>query len=326
MALSTAFLLVQCLLTIIVPVSSFIAPVPPVVEHHLSSRCPNKPIRSSSRTIFALWFAARRNSNNENKNKVVGRGPNWIERSFAVDTTEGEKINPKQVIDYDLGLDGASWDTGPLSARMYDAMTERSSLDVAGDAEIQRALKIYALDFTAKEAVRAALKQNGLEMVLTEDEQDEGLWGDVDSIRLANEEESVNESIIYDSWEEAVEDWTPGQSFSFVVRQVPAKMAELSLEQLLQALDPDGKLRAQADAAGMALPIEDEDIVSLQQMAQENRRRCDRAPRDGDDDDETGTDSTTAAVPYEGTDAAGYRVLAAQDLAPRQRCFHTRTK
>lgn len=87
-----------------------------------------------------------------------------------------------------------------------------------------------------------------------------------------------------------------------------------TLNQLLQALDPDGATPRPTRRA-VPLPVDNHDIVSLQQMAPENQRHCDQAPRDGEDDDETCTD-TTAAVPYEGTgtDAAGYRVLAAQDL------------
>ena len=76
----------------------------------------------------------------------------------------------------------------------------------------------------------------------------------MDFIRLAaGEEESEGESTIYDSLEVqvAVEDWTPvGQSFSFVVHQVSAKMGELSLDQ--------------SRRQGMALP--DDDSVSLQQI------------------------------------------------------------
>ena len=59
---------------------------------------------------------------------------------------------------------------------------------------------LYALDFTAKEAVRAQAKR-------TRDAHDEGLWGDVDllfSIQLVGE--SDGESTICDSWDEAVED------------------------------------------------------------------------------------------------------------------------
>ena len=52
--------------------------------------------------------------------------------------------------------------------------------------------------------------------------------------------------MLYDSLEEAVKDWEPGQSFDFVARQVPAKIRELSVDELVQALDPDGAIRQEA--------------------------------------------------------------------------------
>ena len=202
------------------------------------------------------------NNNNNNSDGQVGQGRNWIERSFPVDITESDKVDPKKVEDYNLGIHGESWQTGSLSERMYQAIVNKSSLvqqQGGGDSnklpyELQRALALYAMDFTAKEATKAALAQNGLEMILTEDEQDQGMWGDVDSIRIyQNDENDQSASTqLYDSWEEALDEggWKPGQAFDFVVRQVPAKMRELSLDELLQALDPDGSLRQQAKDAG----------------------------------------------------------------------------
>ena len=254
---------------------------------------------------------ARRSSSKQPQGGDSGEvsGPNWIERSFPVDT--GEKVDPKRVDDYDLGINGVSLGTGPLSGRMYEAIVSRSSFDVT-DPEIQRSLKLYAMDFTAKEAVRAALKQNGLELVLADDEQDEGLWGDIDSIRLLNYEDDEGQQQpigveIYDSWEEAIDEgWTPGQGFSFVARQVPAKMAELSLDELLTALDPDGSLREEAKDKGMVLPGKNEEITTLRGMANYNARRTELAPRETASADEEA---------FAGTDAAGYRVINAKELS-----------
>jgi len=249
------------------------------------------PPRRRQDNVPSLLLYAKKNTS-----KSVGSGRNWIERSFPLDVSEEVAVDPKQVIDYDLGINGESLQTGPLSGRMFQAILERSSLDTS-DPEIRRALKMCALDFTAKEAVRAALKQNGLELALTpEDEEAEGLWGDVDSIRIGDSATAE----IFDDWEDCVDEWTPGETFHFVVRQVPAKMAELSLDQLLAALDPDGSLKKEAEGAGMVLPVAD-DIVSLAQMSQENRRRVEDAPR--------GTDEI-----FEGTDSAGYRVIPASNL------------
>lgn len=226
-------------------------------------------------------------------NGEVGQGPNWIERSFPVDVT-GENLDPKKVDDYNLGICGESYGTGPLSARMYEAMTRNKE---GASQEILDALKIYAMDFTAKEAVRAALVQNGLELVLSDEEQDEGLWADIDSIRLLDPNQE--QGTVYDSWQEVVEDWTPGQAFSFVARQVQAKMKELSVDELLQALDPEGELRQQANEAGMRLP--DEDIKSLEQLATDNQQRSQQAPRESEI--------------YAGkADLRGYRVISAKEL------------
>jgi hypothetical protein len=66
----------------------------------------------------------------------------------------------------------------------------------------------------------------------------------------------------------------PGQGFSFVVHQVPAKMAELSLDQLLSALDLDGLLHQQAKNGVMVL--QDEEITSLEGVATTNVCRTEK--------------------------------------------------
>lgn len=254
--------------------------------------------RSPSSCRHGQWRLFHKDKNYDSGE--VGTGPNWIERSFPVNTDE--KVNPKQIEDYNLGISGVSFGTGALSARMYEAIESKSSLQLA-TPEITRAFRIYALDFTAKEAVRAALKQNGMELALTDNEQDQGMWGDVDSIRLHADDDGNPLPELYDSWEDAVDHWTPGQGFDFVARQVPAKMRELSLDELLQALDPKGELRSQAKEAGLNLP--DEGIFSLSDMAKENIRRTEMPPLEA-------SDETTA---YAGNaQKRGYLPIRASDL------------
>jgi hypothetical protein len=247
----------------------------------------------------------------------VGSGPNWIERSFPVDTTDGSsKIDPKKVDDYNLGISGISFGTGPLSQRMHNVMTQKSSVAKTADpssaamisTEVQRGFLLYAMDFTAKEAVRAALLENGLELVLSEDEEDEGMWGEIDLIRLLNDgENESSDGVLYDSWLDAIGtgNWTPGQAFSFVARNVPAKMRELTMDELLQALDPQGELRQQAHDKGMYMP----DIVAiktLQDMANENVRRTELTPREA---------AVSEDQAYSGMqDQRGYQVIPAKDL------------
>ena len=242
-------------------------------------------------------------------NGEVGKGENWLEKSFPVDTDE--KVSTKKVDDYNLGISGQDYQTGPLGKRMFETIVSRTSMDM--DEEIKQAFTIYAMDFTAKEATRAALKQNGLDMVLQEEEEDQGMWGDIEAVRLYDSTEKPLPTL-YDSLEEAIEDWEPGQTFDFVVRQVPAKVKELSIEELVQALDPEGTLRAEAkelrgedegepDEEAL-LSIIDDGFQSLSDMAADNVRRTEEAPRG----------STDAENAYSGGDTRGYRVIKRSDL------------
>jgi hypothetical protein len=241
-------------------------------------------------------------------NGEVGKGENWLEKSFPVDTDA--KISTKKVDDYNLGIKGKDFQTGPLSKRMFETICSRTSIDMSD--EIKFAFTLYAMDFTAKEAARAALKQNGLDMVLQEEEEDQGMWGDVEAIRLYDDSEKPSK-ILYDSLEEAIMDWTPGQTFDFVVRQVPAKIKALSVEELVQALDPDGVLREEAKElrGGDSEPDEeallsiiDDGITSLVEMASDNVRRIGEAPRGSTDSENT----------YSGVDSRGYRAIKRSDL------------
>ena len=242
-------------------------------------------------------------------NGEVGKGANWLEKSFPVGTDE--KVSTKKVDDYNLGISGKDFQTGPLSKRMFETIVSRTSMDMS--EEIKMAFTLYAIDFTAKEATRAALKQNGLDMVLQEEEEDQGMWGDIEAIRLYDSSEQPL-STLYDSLEDAIEDWEPGQTFDFVVRQVPAKIKELSIEELVQALDPEGKLREEAkelrgeeegepDEEAL-LSIIDDGFQSLADMATDNVRRTEETPRG----------STDAENAYKGGETRGYRVIKRSDL------------
>lgn len=241
----------------------------------------------------------------------VGQGSNWIEKSFPVDTDA--KVSVKKVDDYNLGISGKDFQTGPLSKRMFDAIVSKTSLNMSD--EIRQAFTLYAMDFTAKEAARAALSQNGLEMVLQQEEEDQGMWGDVEAIRLYDEKTGIPYDTLYDSLEEALPNWTPGQTFDFVVRQVPAKMKELSVEELLQALDPDGALREEAkslkgdeaatpDEEALLSIFDDDAITSLSDLATFNVKRTESAPQL----------ATVASEAFAGGLSRGYRVINHSDL------------
>lgn len=85
-----------------------------------------------------------------------------------------------------------------------------------------------------------------MKLAFNDDEQDEGVWGSIDSIQLLHNNGNALPKM-YDDWEEAVNNSTLGEGFNLVARQVPAKMHEWSSDELLQALDPKGELRGQAN-------------------------------------------------------------------------------
>ena len=257
----------------------------------------------------------RRNEEPDGDDNNSKDGPNWIERSFPVSGTD-EEIKATTVLDYNLGISGKSYQTGPLAARMYQAMTERSQVleqvDDEQAQELRQTFKTIALDCAAKEAVRAALLENGLEMVLLSDEDEVGEWGSVDSIRLVDESGALVSQQIYDDWEEVMNDWMPGQGFDFIARQVPAKMRPLSMDELLQALDPKGELRQQAKESGMSLPEVEEDLEelngpqSLEELATVNVQRVNAAPREAVTEQEAFAGDVTKR---------GYRPIHASALA-----------
>ena len=232
----------------------------------------------------------------DNDDGEVGQGPNWIERSFPVDLgqDDGGLKELKKVEDYNLGISGISFQTGQLSKRMYDAIISRSQFGSNPSEEIQQALTLYAMDFTAKEATKAALLENGLQIALMEEEEDEGMWGDIDTIRIVDSETGMAMPGIYDSTQDAITEggWKPGMTFDFVVRQVPAKLKELSLEEMLQALDPDGTLREEAknsknsDKFVRAWEEEGENLNTLEDLANDNIQRTENSPRGATTEDE----------------------------------------
>lgn len=62
-----------------------------------------------------------------------------------------------------------------------------------------------------------------------------------------------------------------GQEFNFIVRNVPARLKEMDISDLLSRLDPDGELRSEAKDKGVTLP--DEDVASLRDLGKECDRR-----------------------------------------------------
>lgn len=242
-----------------------------------------------------------------------GDSRNWIEESTSASLNDEEKTS---IIYFDLGVDGQSFQTGQLSKRMFDTLMSAALKrfppgTTSLPSELETVYKTYAMDITAKEAVKAALEQNGLDIVnLSGDNdamQDIGVWGAIDSVRLPDTEMGKLESNVGESHctlQLAVEEggWIPGQAFSFVVRNVPTKLKEIDVADLLKALDPDGSFRAEAKEKGMALP--DEEIATLRELGNDSERRSELTPR------ETNSDDTV----YTGDGSKGYNIMQRSDL------------
>lgn len=252
-----------------------------------------------------------------------GDGRNWIEKSSPIGigklvegvkdaiTGDGERETDGN---YDLGVNGISFQIGDLSKRMYDTLMSVAMRRFPEGAEIPSELgdvyKLYAMDITAKEAVKAALDQNGLQLAIDDSEgnqsQDEGMWGDIDFVKLIDpmtgEIEEGTED--YDSFDAAVEegDWEPGQPFNFVIRNVPARLKEMDISDLLSQLDPNGKLREEAKEKGITLP--DEDVASLSDLEKESDRRVRVAPYEVQD----------ANNVYIGDGSKGYNIIKRSGL------------
>jgi hypothetical protein len=243
---------------------------------------------------------------------------NWIEKSSPTGigklVEESKDMTTKQNQketdgNYDLGINGISFQTGDLSRRMYDALMsvaqKRFPPGTKIPSELEDVYKLYSMEMTAKEAVKAALDQNGLELALEESEENQWLL-DTDSIQLidpdTNEVESAEE--IYDSFDSAVEegDWEPGQPFNFVMRNVPARLKEMDISDLLKSLDPTGALRDEAKERGISMP--DEEIRNLSELGKDCDRRTKIVPYDVQDDESV----------YKGDGSKGYAVMNRSDL------------
>ena len=214
-------------------------------------------------------------------------GKNWMHRSASVDFMPSEMHNSNTGTDsdsiyVDVGIDGSVFGTGELSRRMYGALmtvSQKKYPDGNIPDDLSDLYLLYAMDASAKEAVKAAMDGFGFALNLEKDEalQDEGAWGCVDGVVLIEDK-----STTYPSFKDAIAkgDWEPGDGYSFVVREVPARRKAMDLDALLRALDPDGKLREEAMEKGIFLPRSDEegDVRSLAELLMDCEQRVRSAP------------------------------------------------
>lgn len=213
----------------------------------------------------------------------------------------------------DVGIGGKEFGTGPLSKRMFDVMigVAQRNYGERVPQEVYTLYLMYAMDASAKEAVKAAMTNNGYEMNLGDDlaMQDVGAWGTVEQVQFIDPltgkaMEGEDGSTSYDSWMDAIEKgkWVPGDGFSFVIRRVPALAKAMDLTSILNALDPDGKLREEAKEKGMLLP--DEDVASLADLSVDCMQRVNAAPAEALDELKV----------FRGGESKGYNVISRSSL------------
>jgi len=293
----------------------------------------------SSNRPFSLFLEAKKRKKNTNINindmedidEEEGSStssPAWIERCLPMDMGEEEgeegdeeenissSASPssrpvqqiQEVYDYNLGVSGFAFETGPLSRRFFDAIMSKNQFDDNMSKDMEQSLAVIAMEYTAKEATKAALKQNGLEMAI-DDEDDDDMWGMVDTIQLLTDFTNDPIGTPFDSCEEAVKkQWTPGTPFSFVVRVVPARTRDIGLEELLEAMDPDGSLREEAKAKNIDIPTEE--ITTLEQLTKDGKRRAEMSPPRNPK-----VDDANDATAFAGLDQRGYRPIFRRDLS-----------
>ena len=280
-----------------------------VIHPHNPLQLPSQrgaKVREAQR--FCTSLSAKRKKPNTNipkdkRDAAREQDRNWIERAVPLDTSDENVLEQLEKLEYySLGLSGKTFQTGPLSAQLLQMMLTRNVAEGESSPEVERGYRMYALDFAAKESTREALRQNGFDLTLTEYTQDMGLWGEIESIRLLDPATLEPLPPVYDSWEEVVDEWQPGQAFDFVVRQVPAKLSPVSLENVLETLDPDGEVHRRAEDDGLpGIPEEPDTLAAIKRDA---IRRCDRAPLEAVRDDEA----------FRGDHRRGYRVINCSDL------------
>ena len=272
----------------------------PSTNHHIQKRYRLQSLLSTS-------------SNDDISNIDEQKGNNWIEKSSPTgipmtSSNDDDSGNYFETADYTLGIDGNSYSTGSLSLQIYDALISVASKRFPSQTipdELENVYKLYAMDLTAKEATQLALNQNGLQFDIInqdlKDDTEEELWGELENIKI--------NGVSYDTPDEAVELglWNPGQSFSFVARNVRAKEKELEIKDLLASIDPDGSLRKELDSRPEKSeyaydPVEQ--IRSLKDLANDHERRCNAATREVNVD----------GIGYDQAIGRGYDVISLNDI------------
>ena len=234
-------------------------------------------------------------------------GGNWMKRSSMDFMPADMPSSDDESVYMDVGIGGATFGTGDLSRRMHGAMMKVASAKFPAGVpdDLVEVYLLYAMDATAKEAVKVAMDSNGYALNLGDDEamQDEGAWGQITGVSLldgaGNAIAGEDGAERYETFVDAIAKggWEPGDPYSFVVREVPSRKKGMDLEALLASLDPDGTLRKQAKEQGLLLP--GEDITSLEMLRKDCEQRVNAAPTEASDESSV----------FRGEDEKGYNVI-----------------
>ena len=250
-------------------------------------------------------------------------GGNWMKRSDSIDFMPAEMTNNEAGSDdsvyMDVGINGETFGTGELSRRMHEAMMNVATRKFPNGnipEELTSVYLLYSMDASAKEAVKVAMDSNGYALNLGNDEamQDEGAWGQISEVVLIDPTtgqptKGEDGSTSYNSFMEAIENggWEPGESYSFVVREVPGRKKAMDLEALLKALDPDGSLWEEAKDKGILMPGEEDS--TLNGLSQDCEQRVKTAPLEATDEVDV----------FRGGTNKGYNVISRSDLLKESR-------
>lgn len=221
------------------------------------------------------------------KQKNVVEEDNWIEQVSDNSSNKDEDWE-----EYNIGIQGLSLQTGPLSKKFYHAMIQNKQKE-----EEDTAYKLLALDYTAREATRVSCEQNGFILLDSDDD-----WGKVEQIQLIDPNKGRPLGNMHGSWADFLPHWKPGLGFNFVAKGIKAKGMEYNLQDVLSSLDTDGSWTEQMQESGMEMPTED--LKSLRDLSNDINRRVREPPM------EASTDDTV----YRGDKRKGYNAIKVSDL------------
>jgi len=317
---------ISTLVILVVSISAFIPPPPlPVISGKTTTIQKQIQLLKSSinnnedNPLSSEDGMLTTDENNNNVETIINN--NWMKRSSSIDFNPADlsQTNTNGIEDetiyMDIGINGLTFGTGDLSKRMHGALMKVASTKFGNNNDIPSDLinvyLLYAMDTSAKEAVKVAMDSNGYVLNLgdEEDMQDEGSWGQIDQVVLLDSitnEVMVGEdgSSSYTSFMDAITKggWEPGDSYSFIVREVPSRKKAMDLEALLKALDPDGTLWEEAKEQGLLLP--GDEITSLRELSIDCEQRVKSAPFETSDEKSV----------FSGGESKGYNVISRKQL------------